>query len=912
MTDTSLGTARLDIEVDISQYTSSINLAKSRLADMSADAQKQIMGMNAAQKRATNALVNYADTVGKTRGEVLLYKAALTGVAGPALDELTRKVALNEAKLRAGASQLNAYGLSAKQTALAMRQVPAQLTDIFVGLSTGQAPLMVLLQQGGQLKDLFGGIAPAARALGGALVGLVNPFTLSAGAAGLLGYAMYDSQNRAFEFQKALILSGNAAGVTANQMLEAAGRIDEFSGTQRNAEKVLAQIAATGRVGAGVLEDAAKAAIQLQRVAGVSVEDTIRQLVALGEKPTEASRQLLQQYGYLNAATVERIRLLEAEGRASEAAALAQGQFTEESLQRARKLEEHLGTLPKLAKGVGKVFSEMWDEILGLGRDKTFADELADIEKRLAGGSRGGFAVDGGGFLELAPGKVEVAQLEARRRQILGLMNQENLAAQQQAERIARERALNDAREAWAALEERHLSNREKLEREIAEVRKVGLAAGRSEVEIERQILALRSRALDTRAPKMNADDTSAKALVESLERQISANQQLAATGESVSASDRLAITVRQRLADQTNTMTVATRALLQALLSELEASEAAAASAQNQAKAKAVLEWQNESLARQRAALQQREANQQRSIAADLLGIGRGQDARQAMARQMEINLEYHEALDRLRDTGVAADSEAWAKQEALERQARDRMLAREEQYQRQRMMLMADPLNGARAAWEDFLHSARDVSGQTGELFSKAFSESEDALAEFVRTGKLSFSSLADSILADLARIGAQRSMLALFGALGGGGGISPDSALEMSLSGRFANGAALQARGLSAYSGHIVSKPTIFPFARGAGLMGEAGPEAIMPLKRTQGGRLGVDASGIGGSVEVHIHNAPAGANVQRSRGQDGGMRIDVILDAVTNSVASNVANGGSVAAAMKNRFGLREVS
>lgn len=909
MTEAALGTARLDIEVDVSQLQAAIATAKNRLADMSTDAQKQYQQLNATEKRRVDALIRQADTLSLTRGQQLAYNAALR-TSGPVLDEITRKIAANEAKLKSSTSQFNAYGLSAKQTALAMRQVPAQLTDIFVGLSTGQAPMMVLLQQGGQLKDLFGGIAPAARALGGALIGLVNPFTVTAGAAGLLSYAMYQSQQRAFELEKAIILSGNAAGVTASQIAQAAARIDEFSGTQRNAEMVLSQIVATGKVSAGVLETAAKAAVQLQRVAGVSVEDTIRNLVALGEKPTEASRKLLQQYGYLNAATVDRIRLLEDEGREAEAAALAQGRFSEEAIQRAEKLEAHLGTLPRLARGVGKVFSEMWEEILGLGAERTFADELADIERRLAGGSRAAFAIDGGGFLELAPGKAEVAQLEARRRQVLALMNQENLAAQQQAERAAQERATTSAREEWERIRLSNLSKQEKLEREIAEIRRIGLASRKSEAEIEAQVAAARSRAVERQSPKANADDNSARSLLETAQRQIEANNLLAATGEQVSASDRLAITVRQQLADQTNTMTVATRALLQALLPELEASEAAAVAAQNEAKAKAALERQNDALARQRAALQQKETNQQRSIAADLMGIGRGSDAREVMSRRLEIDIDYHEALDSLRDSGVAADSEAWAKQEAAARETRDRMLRREEEYQQQRALMMGDPLNGIRAAWEDYLDSARDVSGQTNELFSNAFGESEDALVEFVRTGKLSFSSLADSIIADLARIAAQRSILALFNVFSGGSGVSADSALEMSLSGRFATGGVVKASGLSAYSGQVVSKPTIFPFARGAGLMGEAGPEAIMPLKRTQGGRLGVDASGMGGNVVVNVHNAPAGTSVQRTRAPGGEIQIDVLLSAVEGSVARNIADGGSIAGAMKSRFNLRE--
>src|SRR5689334_9755793 len=82
---------------------------------------------------------------------------------------------------------------SAKEMAFAMRGVPAQFTDIVTSLQAGQNPMTVFLQQGGQLKDMFGGIGPAARALSGYVIGLVNPFTLAAGAAGLLALAYYEA-----------------------------------------------------------------------------------------------------------------------------------------------------------------------------------------------------------------------------------------------------------------------------------------------------------------------------------------------------------------------------------------------------------------------------------------------------------------------------------------------------------------------------------------------------------------------------------------------------------------------------------------------------------------------------------------------------------------------------------------------
>lgn len=109
-------------------------------------------------------------------------------------DLYSKKIEETRNRLTGFRDDLGNTGQSAAQTAYAMRMIPAQMTDIVVGLSTGQSPFMVLMQQGGQLKDMFGGIIPAIKGVSTHVMGLVNPFTVAAGAVGLLTYAVY--QNR--------------------------------------------------------------------------------------------------------------------------------------------------------------------------------------------------------------------------------------------------------------------------------------------------------------------------------------------------------------------------------------------------------------------------------------------------------------------------------------------------------------------------------------------------------------------------------------------------------------------------------------------------------------------------------------------------------------------------------------------
>lgn len=143
-------------------------------------------------------------------------------------------------------------------------------------------------------------------------------------------------------------------------------------------------------------------------------------------------------------------------------------------------------------------------------------------------------------------------------------------------------------------------------------------------------------------------------------------------------------------------------------------------------------------------------------------------------------------------------------------------------------------------------------------------------DTLATAVETGKLDFRSLAQSIIGDLLRMTIQAQItIPLFKAIGGATGF-------------FAKGGVFGPSGqLTAFaSGGVVTQPTMFAFGNGTGLMGEAGPEAIMPLKRGAGGRLGVEASGGFGNISVYIDSRTDRAEVEAlaRRGVEQGLAKD----------------------------------
>ncbi|TDV70193.1 phage tail tape measure protein [Pseudomonas sp. LP_7_YM] len=211
-------------------------------------------------------------------------------------------------------------------------------------------------------------------------------------------------------------------------------------------------------------------------------------------------------------------------------------------------------------------------------------------------------------------------------------------------------------------------------------------------------------------------------------------------------------------------------------------------------------------------------------------------------------------------------------------------------------------DWTNGATAALENYVDTAGDVAGRTKTLFTGAFSSMEDAVFNFAMTGKLSFSDLAKSIISDMARVAARQASSSLLSSLFGlglsyftGGGSAPTVttgsvgdtsfsfnpqldvsglAYKQANGGAWSGGVQMFANG-AAFTNNIVSTPTAFGMAGGhAGLMGEAGPEAIMPLTRTSSGALGVRSVGGGGS-SVQI-SAPVTVVTQDRSGE--GMQID----------------------------------
>src|SRR5690606_14724024 len=150
-----------------------------------------------------------------------------------------------------------------------------------------------------------------------------------AAAAGALYMAYRTGAAESEEFNRTLIMTGNAIGLTSGQMQDMAKRMDGVVGTQRSASAALNEFARASNIGADSLESFATTAVKWQEATGTAVSDTVKQFEELGKAPLEASIKLNDSMNYLTTSVYEQIKALEEQGRTTEAAALAQRAFAD-------------------------------------------------------------------------------------------------------------------------------------------------------------------------------------------------------------------------------------------------------------------------------------------------------------------------------------------------------------------------------------------------------------------------------------------------------------------------------------------------------------------------------------------------------------------------------------------------------
>ncbi|EIW9287301.1 phage tail length tape measure family protein [Klebsiella pneumoniae] len=299
-------------------------------------------------------------------------------------DLYSKKIEETRNRLTGFRDDLGKTGQSAAQTAFAMRMIPAQMTDIIVGLSTGQSPFMVLMQQGGQLKDMFGGIGPAIKGVGGYVLGLIHPVTLAAAAVGVLGLAYYKGSQEQDEFYKSLTLSGNLVGKTTGQLAEMAARVSVVANSTTGVTAAtLNQIVSSGKVAAESLERVTTAVVEISEATGIATEKLVGDFNDIAADPVAAITKLNDQYHFLTLATYNQIKALQDEGNQQDAARVASDAYANAMQQRANDIHQNLGILERAWDSLAKTAKGAWDAMLDIGREQTGTERISQIRKEL-------------------------------------------------------------------------------------------------------------------------------------------------------------------------------------------------------------------------------------------------------------------------------------------------------------------------------------------------------------------------------------------------------------------------------------------------------------------------------------------------------------------------------------------------
>lgn len=379
--------------------------------------------------------------------------------------EINRRADALEQRLagtrRAAAQAQGQYAAQTARSAAAQRNLnqqialaAPQLTDIAVSLASGQSPFLVAIQQGGQLRDIFGGIRPAIAGIRAAMGAVINPITIATAAAAALAIAFVKGQNEALKLNRILIQTGNSAGVTTDQivgMAEALNRTVDGA-TQASASETLAAIAESGRFTADQFELVARASEQMRQSTGRDIGAIIGEFEKLAESPADAVVELNRKYNFLTGAILEQIRTLQEQGRQQEAATLAMRAYSEAVNSRTPAILENLGLIERGVRAIKNETREAISAILEIGRQQTGRQRFDTLfAERL---SLQDDAARGNGFA-----RERIKTIEAELRQ---LQDAEKVAQQKAAQQRAQSTAIrlsaeleNEARQYDSAAEKR-------------------------------------------------------------------------------------------------------------------------------------------------------------------------------------------------------------------------------------------------------------------------------------------------------------------------------------------------------------------------------------------------------------------------------------------------------------------------
>ncbi|EBW3901320.1 phage tail tape measure protein [Salmonella enterica subsp. enterica serovar Panama] len=792
------------------------------------------------QKKAQfiRSLKEQAAAQNLSRAELLRVKAAELGVSSAA-DVYIRK-------LDTATKSTHALGLKSAQARREIGVLIGELARGNFGALRGSG--ITLANRAGWIEQLM---SPKGMMIGGVVGGI-------AAAVYGLGKAYYEGEKESEEFNKQLILTGSYAGKTAGQLNEMAKSIAGNGVTQHDAAGVLAQVAGSGAFTGAAVDMVSRTAARMQEAVGQSVDETIRQFRRLQDDPVNAAKELDQTLHFLTATQLEQIRVLGEQGRTADAAKIAMSAYSEEMNKRAGDVHVNLGWIERAWNAVGDAAKWAWDRMLDIGREDTLDEKIATLQEKIARARKTPWTVSSS-WTEYDQQQLNELQEQKRQKDLLD--------AKAQAERTYQEtqKLRNEQND---ALDRKNETEAMRHAREINRINAMQYADaskrnGAIERENERHKKAM---ARQTEKPKAYHNDEAGRLLLQYSQQQAQTEGQIAAaklsTTEKMTEAHKQLLAFQQRITDLSGKKLTADEKSVLAHRDEIEqALQKLDISQQDLQHQNALNELKKKTLTlTSQLADEESRVRQQHAMALATMGMGDQQRGRHE--ERLKIQRRYQEQLEQLKRDSKAKGtygSDEYRQAEQKLQDSLDRRLAEWADYNAKVDTASGDWTLGASRALDNFMSQGSDVAGMTENVFTDAFNSMADGISNFALTGKMDFRSFTVSILADLAkmeaRIAASKllgSVLGMFGAGAGAGGGTPSGAYNAAALSVIPNadGGVYRSAGLSQYSGSIVNRPTFFAFARGAAVMGEAGPEAILPLRRGANGKLGVVAAGSGG--------------------------------------------------------------
>lgn len=787
-----------------------------RATALSRETESAELSATQAKQRFISKLKEQVTQQSLSRTEMLRLQAAQLGVSSSA-DIYIRKLEKQN-------SALKGVTLTSGQYRQAMRQLPMQMTDIVTSLASGMPPWLVAVQQGGQIKDSFGGFGNSLKAI----TSLITPWKVAmfggVGALTAFGVAAYQGSKELSEYNKQLILTGNYAGKTKSQLNDLARALSGDGITQYKMADALAQVVGSGSFSGSQVDMVANVAAKMEKATGQSIDETIKQFQRLKDQPVQAVMELDKSLHFLTATQLEQITTLQEQGRSSEAAKLAMESYANAMDDRTKQIKENLGALERAWVWVGDAAKNAWDKMLDIGREKTVEEQISQIEGRLMAYK----GPSSNSLYQEEKDKLSLLKFQKMNQDIIGELRKTFTEKNElQKKQIQSDIAL---KKEYETAEERHQNKLKQIRNNEHASQSVKDEAIRRENERYRKELARKTPKGKAYKPDLGTrNDESAQAELTSLQAQLKLLEQHSTATDFIS-QQRKNLQLEQAKFDvleeasKTRKLSFDEQSLLKNKESILANKKQLADLGDKIAKQEHLNKLQDQA----DKYVKQQEARQK--AITDSLG---------------KSTLELQRALEIEQLRSVYGDTPQWDKVQSAKQSTFDKEDAARK-----------DWLAGMETAWGNYKDVALDANAQIQNVTSAALNGFSTQLTNVLFNSEAKFRDFTVSILKMIAEMQIQKFLVGT-GGLFDFGGITPN-----------AKGGVYTAPGLSAYSGQVVSKPTLFPFARGAGLMGEAGPEAILPLRRGADGKLGVIAAAnksAGGFSQVnHITIQNDGSN------------------------------------------------